>query len=189
MPTEHEFKLVVDPVKMATALLNAPCEVLQKRTIEQGYILDEVGSTTGVRIRRITESNGACHYLYTYKTYHNRVIEIETTLNPEDGRDLWEKTRNRLQKKRITVAETFWTPISDFGERKELLNWEIDFFYRGDELYLGIVEIERNPGEDRPKTPDWFKDAVIYEVPLTDHRFQNTRLGSVEYVKELLKTL
>jgi CYTH domain-containing protein len=71
------------------------------------------------------------------------------------------------------------------------LKWEVDFFYdQNDQCYFTMAEVEMPEGKDRPKEiPPFLKEYCLYEVPLTDDRFANKRLGDVYYATQLLKEI
>jgi hypothetical protein len=49
-----------------------------------------------------------------------------------------------------------------------------------------LAEVELKEGSPRPKRlPEFIKKHLLYEVPLTDDRFSNKRLGDVDYATRL----
>ena len=104
-------------------------------------------------------------------------IEIEKKIDDRDGQDLWSVCVAKLKKDRYM--------IEDKG-----ITWELDFFRKGHHLYFVLAEVELPEGASRPKiVPDFLKDYVVYEVPLTDDRFSNKRLGDVDFATNLYQNI
>lgn len=174
MPTEHEYKFVLD-LKLAEVITE---EELRKRscniqTIKQGYLSYSKGTT--LRIRSSTNELGKEKWFLTFKQkIGDRVIEIEKKLDARDGNDLWTVCVGKLKKERYV-----------FVDKKNYV-WELDMFRYGSHLYFIQLEIELSEGAARPKSiPDFLKKHLLYEVPLTDDRFSNKRLSDVEYASNL----
>lgn len=129
------------------------------------------GMTT--RIRHQSEVKSHKWYLTFKQKVNNRVIEIEKKLDSRDGKDLWDVCVGRLKKTRYI-----------FDNNGEI--WEVDLFTKGTHLYFILAEVELPEGAPRPEqVPEFMKDFVVYEVPITDDRFSNKRLGDVEYATNL----
>ncbi len=174
MPTEHEYKFVLD-LKLAEAITE---DELQRRSsnvqiIKQGYLSYSKGTT--LRVRSSTNPSGKEKWFLTFKQkIGDRVIEIEKKLDARDGNDLWTVCVGKLKKERYL-----------FEDKQERL-WELDLFKYGSHLYFIQLEVELHEGESRPKSiPDFLKKYLLYEVPLTDDRFSNKRLSDVEYATNL----
>lgn len=176
MPTEHEFKYVMnlDFAKEHTEdQLRVICP--KHRRIDQGVLLQGNGSY--LRVRRTEEnSNIAWHMTFKLKDA-DRTIEIETPLIERDAFDLWGRCSWKLRKDRYIHAENG-------------IDWEIDLFKTNDRIYFILAEAELPEGSLRPKKiPCFLKKHLIYEVPLTDDRCSNKRLGNVSYADKLYEHL
>jgi CYTH domain-containing protein len=173
MPTEHEYKYVI----RKDALDNAKRLAKKVEEIEQGYTVFNKG--VSARIRVVTKDSGKKKYFFTYKQkVGDRVIELEQKLDERDGQELWATCIGKLKKYRYELEDSV-------GHK-----WELDFFYDPLQcLYFAMAEVEVEEGHGRPATPRFIKDYLVYEVPLTDDRFANKRLGDLEYAKNLYETL
>lgn len=176
MPTEHEYKYAIS-LEIANDLDHPTLLKIAKehQHIKQGYLAFSKGMTT--RIRGIQDGDKHRWFLTFKQKVENRVIEIEKKLDDRDGTDLWSVCVGKLKKDRYV--------IEDKG-----ITWELDFFKKGHHLYFVLAEVELPEGASRPKTiPDFFKNYVLYEVPLTDDRFSNKRLAEVEFATQLYSEL
>lgn len=176
MPTEHEFKYVIslDLVREYTEdQLKVVCS--EHRVIEQGVALHGPGSY--LRIRRSVTKTGT-QWFMTFKLKDaDRTIEIENPIDQRDANDLWRRCYWKLKKDRYIYVENG-------------LKWEIDLFKDGDRVYFILAEVELAEDAPRPKKmPAFLKRHLLYEVPLTDDRCSNKRLGDVEYASKLYDTL
>lgn len=177
MPTEHEYKYAI----AMDVLQHHPEErirvVCDKHLIiEQGYLAFSKGMSC--RIRSIME-HGKTKWFLTFKQkVSNRVVEIEKKLDERDGHDLWGVAVGRLKKDRYVF-------------NRDGVKWELDLLKKHDgSVYFMILEVELPEGHPRPKKlPDFLKNHVLYEVPLTDDRFSNKRLGDVNYARQLYAEL
>lgn len=79
----------------------------------------------------------------------------------------------------MNLSTCYWTLSKDrYIYEEDGLKWEIDFFKNGEDLYFVMAEIELPEGHVRPtKIPSLLKQHLLYEVPLTDDRFSNRKLG------------
>lgn len=173
MPTEHEFKYVLS---LFTDVDSMPWE--KCFLIRQGYLAFSKGMTTRIRSIQAVDETGSLvgkpkWYLTFKQKVRNRVIEIEKKLDDRDGADLWAVCVGKLKKYRHVVDN-------------EGIKWEVDLFFKGNHQYFVLAEVELEEGSPRPKIlPDFLKQWVVYEVPLTDDRFSNKRLGDVEFATDL----
>ena len=172
MPTEHEYKYVIDlsfADKFDHDKLRSLSDTFVK--IKQAYLAFSKGMTTRVRCQ--THINKS-QWIFTFKQkVSKRVIEIERKIDQRDGEDLWKVCIAKLKKTRYIFDN-------------EGIIWELDFFKNGNNLYFIQAEVELEEGAKRPKDVlGILKDFVIYEVPLSDDRFANKRLGDVEYATNL----
>lgn len=176
MPTEHEYKYVVSldiEQKYSDADLRELSTEVQH--IKQGYLAFSKGMT--LRVRCLNTSQKKQWYLTFKQKIANRVIEIEKKLDNRDGKDLWGVCVGRLKKDRYVIEHHGHT-------------WELDFFRKGGYLYFVQAEVELEEGAHRPEeVPDFLKDYIVFEVPLTDDRFSNKRLADVEYAYRLYQDL
>lgn len=173
MPTEHEYKYILNPSCFNFIDNELKGEFI---SIEQGYLPSTPEIT--LRIRKIYEHNGNIEWRFTLKQNINgRVIEIETCLEPRDAEDLWKTCTHFIKKRRYLYDN-------------QIGKWEIDFFEKDQEWYFSVMEIELEEGSPRPKEiPEFIKDHIIYQVDLTDNRFSNRKLDDVAYAKTLLKNI
>jgi CYTH domain-containing protein len=173
MPTEHEYKYVI----RKDALDNAKRLAKKVEEIDQGYTVFNKG--VSARVRVITKDSGKKKYFFTYKQkVGERVIELEQKLDERDGQELWATCIGKLKKYRYELEDSV-------GHK-----WELDFFYDPLQcLYFAMAEVEVEEGHGRPATPRFIKDYLVYEVPLTDDRFANKKLGDLEYAKKLYEGL
>ena len=142
--------------------------------IKQGYLAFSKGMTT--RIRCITTLKKERWYLTFKQKINNRVIEIEKKIDSRDGHDLWDVCVGKLKKNRYAI------------DNKGIM-WEVDFFKK-ENLYFILAEVELEEGAPRPKKlPNFLKDHILYEVPLTDNRFSNTNLGDIDFATNLYNEL
>jgi CYTH domain-containing protein len=175
MPTENEMKF----------LLRLNCEskitpfCTTAKDIKQGYLFTSKGASLRVRRSQIRGSSGSS-YTMTYKshTHAGRVVEIETSIDERDFSDLWPQCVQKLVKTRYICPH-----------KKDV--WEIDFFHcHRDETYIVIAEIEMPEGKQRPNViPDFVKECLVMEVPLTDCRFSSKLLADVRYATDLYSTV
>lgn len=143
------------------------------RVIEQGPLL--MGPGMYLRIRKSIVKNET-EWLMTFKSKDlDRTVEVETKLDDRDGKNLFRKCSWHLRKERFDI----------FGLGD--LVWELDLFKtKKGKVYFILLEVELDEGSPRPDNmPMFLKKHVLFEVPLTDNRFSNTRLGDVQYAKEL----
>lgn len=177
MPTEHEFKYVIYKNANEEFFNNKCCKHLM---IQQGYLVFSKGMTCRVRSAITCAKNCKTSEKKWYLTFKqkvgNRVIEIEKRIDDRDGNDLWSICVGRVKKDRYVIDNNG-------------INWEIDFFKNAENLYFVLAEVELEEGLPRIELPDFLKNIVIYEVPLTDDRFSNKKLGDVEYATNIYKEL
>ena len=176
MPTEHEYKYAIK-LEIAEQFDHKKLKSMSDafQYIKQGYLAFSKGMT--LRIRSISDVKRQKWYMTFKQKVSNRVIEVEKKLDARDGNDLWDVCVGRLTKNRYIMDIKGTT-------------WELDFFHKGDHLYFVQAEVELDEGAPRPKkVPDFLKDYILYEVPLTDDRFSNKRLGDIEYANRLYKEL
>ena len=173
MSTEFEYKYFLD-VKIAVdpRLIGLP-----QGTIRQGYLA--TSDSMNARVRNCIYANGNEEWIYTFKQkVTGRQVEIEQSLNTRDGMDLWEVADLKLKKTR------------HYYENKDRTVWEIDLFYSSDGLYMALAEIELPEGSPPPnELPELLQKHLLFEVPLTDDRFSNKRLGDVKYVQRLYEEI
>jgi CYTH domain-containing protein len=183
MPTEHEYKYVLD-IATDEEFFKKNCK--KHLVIQQGYLAFSKGMTCRVRSSREEgQSDRKTKWYLTFKQkVRNRVIEVEKKLDVRDGKDLWSVCVGRLKKDRYVIHG--WD--DDLPGNKKT-PWEVDFFKKGN-LYFVLAEVELEEGSLRPKhLPGFIKKDLLYEVPLTDDRFGNKRLGDVEYATSLYEKI
>jgi CYTH domain-containing protein len=174
MPTEHEFKYLLDLSVLGDVdLAGYPYAV-----IRQGYLA--VSDSMDVRVRHTFLPHGRDIWTLTFKQkVAERKIEIEQELNVRDGMDLWEVATGKIKKIRSFV-----------DSEEDGTVWEVDLFHGSNPttegLYFAMAEIELMEGAPPPEgLPDFLQKFLLFEVPLTDDRFSNKKLGDVEYAKKL----
>lgn len=176
MPTEHEYKYAIS-LEIAKDFDHPKLMKLAKehQHIKQGYLAFSKGMTT--RIRGVQDGEKQKWFLTFKQKVGDRVVEIEKKLDQRDGADLWSVCVGKLKKDRYVIDH-------------KGITWELDFFKKGHSLYFVLAEVELPEGASRPKViPDFFKDYVLYEVPLTDDRFSNKRLAEVEFATQLYQEI
>jgi CYTH domain-containing protein len=176
MPTEYEFKysLHLDLLKeYPESALRMSCD--KHLIIEQGYLAFSKGMSCRVRC---TRENGQAKWYLTFKQkVTDRVVEIEKKLDERDGMDLWNVAVGKLAKDRYVFDEKW-------------IKWELDLLKHDGSIYFILAEVELNEGTPRPKTmPNFMQKHCLYEVPLSDDRFSNKRLGDVNYARDLYNKL
>ena len=167
MPTEHEYKYILK-LETPEEYFEHDCE--KHLILRQGYLAFSKGMSCRVRSsRQHGESARRTKWFLTFKQkVGSRTIEIEKELDKRDGEDLWSVCVGKLKKDRYVIK----------GLEDTL--WDVDFFKRGD-LYFVMAEVELKEGSPRVDLPLFIKADLLYEVPLTDDRFSNKRLGDVDY--------
>lgn len=167
MPTENERKYVLTNPKAVLALW--PRETWS--VIRQGYLRGDA------RIRRRSgEVDSFTYKIAAATNAGERLIEIETPLDPRDFDDLWPLTTRRIHKLRRTIPD-------DHGHQ-----WDVDLFFddAGD-LYLAMAECEMPEGQDAPPhVLPALAPHIRYLVPRERQtEFANTRLSDPAYVRSL----
>jgi CYTH domain-containing protein len=170
MPTEHEYKYVLN-IATHDSYFKKCCK--KHLVIQQGYLAFSKGMTCRVRSSREEgQSDRHTKWFLTFKQkVRKRVIEVEQQLDQRDGKDLWSVCVGKLKKDRYVIDNNDNT-------------WEVDFFNNGN-LYFVMAEVELEEGSTRPELPLFISANLLYEVPLTDDRFGNKRLGDAEYATEI----
>jgi CYTH domain-containing protein len=176
MPTEYEFKYAIhlDLLKECPeSALKLTCK--KHLVIEQGYLAFSKGMSCRVRC---TREKGQAKWHLTFKQkVTDRVVEIEKKLDERDGSDLWNVAVGKLSKDRYVFDEN-------------CVDWELDLMKRDGGIYFILAEVELPEGARRPKVMPWFMQKhSLYEVPLSDDRFSNKRLGDVNYARDLYNQL
>jgi CYTH domain-containing protein len=170
MPTEHEYKYV-----LKKSIFDDPHLQIQKVIhIQQGYMHPEI---VNLRVR----CEDGKHWWFFFKErvcnpgnpdFKFRQIEIQKELDQRDGEDLFALCTKKLEKYRNIVY--------DNG-----LKWELDKLVYYGETYFVLLEVEMPEETDRPPLPPVFERHLLYEVPLTETSFSNTKLADTEYATKL----
>lgn len=176
MPTEYEFKYAIhlDLVKeISEDRLRIMCD--KHLIIEQGYLAFSKGMSCRVRC---TKEYGKPKWHMTFKQKtSSRVVEIEKKIDERDGNDLWQVSVGKLKKDRYVFDE-------------HGIKWELDLLKQDNCIYFIIAEVELMEGTVRPKKmPDFLQSFLLYEVPMSDDRFSNKRLGDANYARDLYSRL
>lgn len=169
MATEHEFKFVLS-LKTEEHFGFPPFRIWQ------GYF---PGHNT--RIRRVVMHNTISWWLTFKYRAGGRQIEIECKVDPRDGEDLWEVCEGKIKKDRYA-----WGSLSQ--------KWSVDFLREQGtgEVYFCLAEVElpeSSPPPSPEMIPEIIRPFILYEVPLTDDRFSNKKLGDVEYARKLYNSV
>lgn len=190
MPVENERKYVllcdsavVDEITAAATYSNS---------IVQSYL--QKGEEWSLRIReirprhrdddhddRIFNPNYVDHIL-TYKhIIDGEQVEIETDILSEDYEKLNRRALSRLSKIRYRVINNGFDM------------WDVDLFYRkfSDDLpYFILAEVELPVGQAAPTSiPPIISKHLLYEVPIGNNEFSNTKLCYILYAEEKYQEL
>lgn len=150
MPIENERKYLLDMSSIDEISTNS----ITKKQIKQGYL------SKRARIRSTNQDNVISYFFTFKKLVDEKLIEIETLISKEDFKKLWTVAKFKIKKTRYLYEK-----------------WEIDFFYKKDQLYLAMAEIEMTEDENEPKTiPELIKKYIIYNVPRNNVSFCNINL-------------
>jgi len=191
MPIENERKYVL--LRDSFVVDEIVDAATSRNSIVQSYI--QKGKEWSLRIREIRPyyqddypedrifDPKHVDYFLTYKHIINgEQIEVETEILSEDYSKLNKRALSRLCKIRYGILH-----------RSSI--WEVDLFYRklSDPLpYFILAEIELPAGQVAPVSiPSVVSKHLLYEVPLENNEFSNTKLCSAQYAEakyqELLK--
>lgn len=162
MPTENERKYVLSNPDTVFALWPR----VTWSEIRQGYLRGDA------RVRRRSGEADS----FTYKIQAgDRLIEIETALDPRDFDDLWPLTTRRIHKLRHT-------------EIRGDLQWDVDLFLNdAGAFHFAMAECEMPEGLDAPpEILPGLQPHIAYAVPRARQtEFANVRLSDPAYVAEL----
>ena len=189
MPIENERKYVL--LRDSNVVDEIVAAATYSDSIVQSYI--QTGEDWNLRIReirphyqddyqddRIFDPNYVDYFL-TYKHMINgELIEVETDILSEDYSKLNKRALSRLSKIRYRILNEFDT-------------WEVDLFYRkfSDDLpYFILAEIELPVGQAAPTTiPSVISKHLLYEVPIGNNEFSNTKLCYIQLAEEKYQEL
>ena len=189
MPIENERKFVL--LRDSIVVDDIVAAATYSDSIVQSYI--QKGEEWSLRIReirphyqddyqddRIFDPNYVDYFL-TYKHMINgEQIEVETDILSEDYSKLNKRALSRLSKIRHRILNEFDT-------------WEVDLFYRkfSDDLpYFILAEIELPVGQAAPTTiPSVISKHLLYEVPIGNNEFSNTKLCYIQLAEEKYQEL
>lgn len=177
MPTEHEYKYLLS-LDVAREDLQGCSGMIGE--FRQGYLA--VSDDMNLRVRHSLMPYGESWILTFKQKIPGRQIEIEQTLETRDALDLWEISTRKLKK----IRHFFEDIVCD-----QRTVWELDLFY-GPDLYFAMMEVEVDEGAPRPDLPkslEFLKKHILYEVPLTDDRFSNKNLGDVAFATDLYQQI
>lgn len=184
MPIENELKFVI---RLDDNIESEARKIGKLRKIEQGYIAEDKRSKITLRLRKVTEDDGAVRLLLQMKCKQRRsgVIEIGTDIDQNDFDRLWERAKGRLVKHRYCIE----AGTNDNGVKEV---WELDFFKtRMNTNYFVLAEIEIPEAELTHKLamPELISGHVVYPVPRDDTRFSNRKLGNIKYATRLYRSV
>lgn len=189
MPVENERKYVL--LRDSFVVDEIVGAAISSDSIFQSYI--QVGKEWSLRTREIKPyyqddcqddrifDSKYVDYILTYKhMIDGEQIEIETDILSEDYVKLNRRALSRLSKIRYKIIDRSGT-------------WEIDLFYRkfSDPLpYFILAEIELPAGQAAPTSiPSIISKHLLYEVPLGNNEFSNTRLCYIQLTEEKYQEL
>lgn len=169
MPTENEFKYVLDP--------NTDEDEISKHIvcveIRQAYLSQQNNVTVRIRESTWPKSQHVVRELCV-KGKADRVIEIETVIDKRDFNDLWEFSKFKLQKTRYICANS----------------WVIDFFKRNGATYFVMAECE--VPEDVKEPPDpipVIADKLVYKGMPSSSKFSSKELSCPIHAAQVLKDI
>ncbi len=169
MPIENEIKYVLK-IDCEPTIAHA-CNI--KLDIWQGYVFSNSSMT--FRVRKST--NGEITYHSTFKLKGKQTTEIETVISQRDFNSLWQDSKNKLNKIRYKKMI-----------REE--EWSIDFFKSENSVYFVLAEVEMSEESTEPSyMPNFVKENILFQVPLTDNRFSSKKLSRPKYANKLYKEI
>lgn len=189
MPIENERKYVL--LRDSIVADEIAAAATYSDSIVQSYI--QTGEDWNLRIReirpyyqddypddRIFDPNYVDYFL-TYKHIINgEQVEIETEILSEDYEKLNKRALSRISKVRYKILDGSNT-------------WEVDLFYRkfSDDLpYFILAEVELPVGQEAPATiPSIISKHLLYEVPIGNNEFSNTKLCYIQLAEEKYQEL
>ena len=178
MPTENEFKYVLDPHTDEAEIRNRAHRIIE---IEQAYLVKQ---NPTIRLRKTAEGfyePNIRHYFCFKQQKDDRVIEIECGIDKRDFEDLWDDSTNKLVKTRYVLG----APRN--------LQWEVDFFKRKDngEVYFVMVECEVPEDVKSPPEPlPIIADQLIYTVfPQVNPDFSSRKMACPAHASKMLKNI
>ena len=189
MPIENERKYVL--LRDSNVVDEIVAAATYSDSIVQSYI--QTGEEWNLRIREIRPHYNDDYpddrifdpkyvdYFLTYKhVIDGEQIEVETEILSEDYEKLNKRALSRLSKVRYKILDGFNT-------------WEVDLFYRkfSDHLpYFILAEIELPVGQAAPTTiPSIISKHLLYEVPIGNNEFSNTKLCYIQLAEEKYQEL
>ena len=171
MPTENEFKYVLDP--------NTDEDEIRKVThlieIRQAYLSQQNNVTVRIRESWLKSHAGSVVYELCVKGTADRVIEIETVIDERDFNDLWEFSKYKLQKTRYVYGNGAWV---------------IDFFKKDGATYFVMAECE--VPEDVKEPPDpipIIADKLVYKGMPSSSKFSSKELSCPIHAAQMLKDI
>jgi CYTH domain-containing protein len=165
MGIENELKYVLrDTGSLEAALAAVPGVRVEE--VFQGYLNPET------RVRRFVSPEGeSLVFSFKRRLPDGANVEIETELTDAEFGLLWGATEERLCKRRYKV--------SDDG-----VDWDVDFFHEGGEVYIVVAEAEMPEGMARPaRVLPAIEASVVLAVDRADGRFASRRLASAAYAR------
>ncbi len=187
MPVENERKFVL--LRDSIVVDEITAAATYSDSIVQSYI--QTGEEWNLRTREIRPyyhdeddcvfNPTSVEHILTYKhIIDGEQIEIETNILSEDYGKLNRRALSRLNKIRYRILNGFDA-------------WEVDLFYRkfSDDLpYFILAEIELPVGQVAPTTiPSVISKHLLYEVPIGNNEFSNTKLCYIQLAEEKYQEL
>ncbi len=170
MPTENEFKYVLDPNADEDEIRKIMCYV----EIRQAYLAQQNNVTVRIRESTWPKSQHVVRELCV-KGKADRVIEIETVIDERDFNDLWEFSKYKLQKTRYVYGNGAWV---------------IDFFKKDGATYFVMAECE--VPEDVKEPPDpipIIADKLVYKGMPSSSKFSSKELSCPIHAAQMLKDI
>lgn len=191
MPIENELKFVV---RLDDKLEKEAKELGKCLLIEQGYIAEDRRTKIMLRLRKVTQPDGAVEHLMQMKCKaykYKGLIEVGTHIDEKDFHRLWKLAKGKLIKSRYCIETGLQADQSNNPDHEVREKWELDFFKTEGKNYFVLAEIELPEEQDdwRFPMPGLIEGNVVYSVPRNDTRFSNRKLGNVEYATRLYKSV
>ena len=172
---ENEIKFALKDYDRLESFLTSLFPYLD---IRQGYL------NPNNRVREIVHSAGSTEWLFTFKQRqaNGSNLEFETLIDQYVFDELWDYTKERLWKRRVSI-------------KQHGLKWDIDFPRWGchafsNPRYFAIAECEMPSGWREPDhILELIAPHIIYQVPRDDNRFSSRQLADPENARQLAQEL
>lgn len=181
MAIENEIKYVLCSDELEQIL----CPLYGYHDVIQGYM------NNSNRIRKSTYQNGKedCYFTFKHRLPNGKNIEIEKNFNSSEFEELWEFTKEKVSKRRVSIF-----PKKDeieLNHWKNVIQWDIDFIRWGSgKNHFIIAEVEMLSFMEKPLgILPILKPYIIHEVAKQDNRFTARKLSDEKHAIKLAKEL